>query len=150
MIRRTEQPTQGFTLIEILVAILLIGILIMVVLVPMTSLFGMNRNTNSQLSSNVSAQRVTEQIKGLWRDQDYYDRNCILGVTTTGMTVTVNSLNTMGVSTGTATTAVSTANCNTSALGSSWTPVPLKRLTVTSGSGTGAAVLTIDLVRPAQ
>jgi prepilin-type N-terminal cleavage/methylation domain-containing protein len=149
---RPAQPAsvQGFTIIEVLVATLLLGVLVMSVMAPLSSLFGLTRTSGNQLASTTLAQNVMEQAKGLWRDQAFYDRNCLAGVTLTGTTLTFSNLNTVGVVTpaGNSSTPVTTANCNTTALATPFTPVSMKRLTVVAGTGTSATTLQLDISRP--
>lgn len=141
---------QGFTLIEVLVATLLLGVLIMAVMAPLSSLFGLTRNSSSQLASTTLSQNVMEQAKGLWRDQAFYDRNCLAGLSFTGTTLTFANLNTVGVVTpaGNSGAPVTTANCNTTVLTTPFTPIPIKRLTVVAGTGTSATTLQLDISRP--
>lgn len=63
----TPQRTQGFTLVELLVAIALFGVLLAVLIPSITALLGINRSSERQLSSTTVAQRVVEDIKGAWQ-----------------------------------------------------------------------------------
>lgn len=156
MISRTNSRTRtpsaqretGFTLIEILVAVMLLGLLVITVLAPMTGLFGLSRTTNQQLSSVTQAQDRMEQAKGLWRTQSLYDRDCMKGLNTTGITIKVQNLSSTFQPTGTEFDPSTSSTCDTTTLSSSFTPVPAKRIRVASGSGNSATTLILDLARP--
>lgn len=138
---RTEQ---GFTLVETLVAILLLSILIMMVTAPITGLFGMTRDSTRRLSATGQAQQALEYIKSEWEDVAKYNATCVLdtlNVATLGA-VTVEALNYNGVSTG------NVAFRNSCASATSNSEAPIKRVTIVSTVQTTSAQLTIDLARP--
>lgn len=145
---KTNQLESGFTLIEILVATLLVGILLASVVAPMTGLFGISRDTNGQLASVTSAQNVMEQAKGLWRTQALYDRDCLKNVSFTNVTITVIYLDSGGNPVESAITPSNSATCDATTLSATFSAVPIKRVTVSSGTGNAAAVLRLDISRP--
>ena len=169
---------QGFTLVEILVAIALLGILAAVLTATLTGALGLNRQAQKQIDTASQVQAVLENIRNAWTVQDSYDRACAPGVTLpSGYTVKFVNLssraqpitqsnsvaspataapsNTLNISSGT--TCTTSAN---SALTDGSIPV-MRRVTVQSGtlpagspSGTAPTVgpqdlsLTLDLLRP--
>lgn len=139
----------GFTLIEILVATLLLGVLVLTVLAPVTGLFGLSRSTNQRLTTTTTAQNTMEQIKGLWRNNGgNFDRNCLPGLTLADTTVAVQDLDSNFAEQGTSAAPSTAATCTATALPSPFTPVPAKRVTVTAGSGKDSTVLTMDIAHP--
>ncbi|WP_119674121.1 prepilin-type N-terminal cleavage/methylation domain-containing protein [Deinococcus sp. RM] len=139
----------GFTLIEILVATLLLGVLVLTVLAPVTGLFGLSRSTNQRLTTTTTAQNTMEQIKGLWRNNGgNFDRNCLPGLTLTDTVVTVKDLDGTFAEQGTSATPSTATTCGATALPGSFTPVPAKRVKVTTGSGKYATTLTLDIAHP--
>ncbi|ADV68250.1 type IV pilus modification PilV family protein [Deinococcus maricopensis] len=61
----------GFTLTEALIAMALFAILITAVVAPLTSLFRVQRDSNSTLSATTSAQSTLEAIRDNWTPQTY-------------------------------------------------------------------------------
>lgn len=177
---RVSQPPsgQGFTLVEILVAIALLGILAAVLTATLTGALGLNRQAQKQIDTASQVQGVVEHIRNAWTVQDSYDRACVPNLSLpSGYTLKFVNLssraqpitqanvvaspasaapsNTLNTSSG--------ATCTTStnaALTGGGVPV-MRRLTVQSGtlpagspSGTAPTVgpqdvsLTLDILRP--
>lgn len=91
---RLHERQQGFTITEILVAILLLSILIVTVLGPMTGLFGLTRQTTNRTAASTTAQSVMEQIKGEWQNSPKYQMACISTASLpSGATVILQDLN---------------------------------------------------------
>lgn len=85
--------TQGFTIIEVLVAMALFAIVVLVVLAPLTGLFGLTQKSNQQATATNIAQQALETIRGQWLNSNNYryDINCVAGpLTTSGVTPTVS------------------------------------------------------------
>lgn len=177
---RISQPPsgQGFTLVEILVAIALLGILAAVLTATLTGALGLNRQAQKQIDTASQVQGVVEHIRNAWTVQDSYDRACVPNLSLpSGYTLKFVNLssraqpitqanvvaspasaapsNTLNVSTG----ATCTTSANAALTGGS-VPV-MRRVTVQSGtlaadspSGTAPTVgpqdlaLTLDLLRP--
>lgn len=59
--------SKGFTLIEMLAATVILGILITVVLAPIAQLFRNTSRSGQTLSVTTTAQEVTEYIRGQWQ-----------------------------------------------------------------------------------
>lgn len=55
----------GFTLIEVLVAIVLLGVIMVAVLTPMAGLFGVNRTSESIMDVNTLAQQRLEEARSV-------------------------------------------------------------------------------------
>ncbi len=141
--KRSFKPESGFTILEILMAMVLLGVLLIVVLSPMTGLFKMSRGTNNNVSSTMKSQNIMEQIKGVWASQSLYDRDCLPNLNTTGSTVIVTNLND-DLSLGAVVPYSADPNCST------LTPdnpvITMKRIQI----DTGTASLVLDLQRPTQ
>lgn len=163
-----NQTTDGFTLVELLAAIVIMGLLITAVLAPLTSLFRQTATSTQTLQATTQAQGALETIRGQWRspptpsspDQSIrtvndaarntvraaYDRTCYtLPTAPSGVSVvvTVQALNRSG-SVG----ASQTRNCGGSAPAASAVPV-MKRVTVTTTvANRTQATLSVDIPRP--
>lgn len=133
----------GFSLIEALIATLILGVLLTVALVPIGNLFHMAKSTQQQLDNNTLAQQVTERILNAWRDPARFDAGCLdLGSTPLplGVSATVQPLDANAVPAGPATPL---ANCPASG-----TLAPLKRLHVVADAGGPKAEVVLDVARP--
>lgn len=71
---------QGFTLIEILVAIALLGLLTAVLTGTLTGSLGLNRQAQQQLSANSQGQRLIETARQAWTTGSNYDSACVPGL----------------------------------------------------------------------
>lgn len=146
--------TDGFTILEVMVAILLMLIILTIVMVPLSQSFRSSSNTSKTANTSAVAQQVIEQVKGAWRVQANFDRNCISGlVLPTATTLAVQRVNEDGTPiTGNSETPNTAANCATATLVTGFTPAVFKRVTVTSGPVTDPTktVLVLDLRRPDQ
>ena len=83
------------TIIEVLVAIMLLSVVVLVVLTPLTGFFGLTRKSGTQVSATQAAQQAMEQIRGDWLNQTAYEQLCTaspLPVTTPPLSVTVTNL----------------------------------------------------------
>ena len=74
-----RHTAQGFTLVEILVALLLLGIVIVAILAPLTGLFGLTQRSTRQMDATAQAQQAMELIRGQWLDPSRYAGNCVVG-----------------------------------------------------------------------
>ena len=175
---KTDTRTQGFTLVEILVAIALLGILAAVLTATLTGALGLNRQAQKQLDTTSQVQGVLENVRNAWAVQDSYDRACAPSLSKPdGYTVTFVNLssraepitqdnevatssnsapiNTLNVSSGT----TCTTSTNAALTGGS---VPgMRRVKVQSGTPNPAApsnptvgpqdvALTLDILRPIE
>lgn len=135
---------QGFTLVEVLVAIALFGILMAVLIPSITALLGINRQGERQLNTTAQAQQVIESVKGAWQSAAAYDSNCAPGLTLpTDVTLKSQTLDSRAQNPGTL-GVVLTATCPAA----TGTPVPMRRVQVVAGTGTQTTTLTLDVLRP--
>ncbi len=154
---------QGFSLIELLAATVIFGVLLTVVLTPLANLFRNTGSSTRTLQTTTQAQQVLEAVKGQWRapptpsttdatvrdDNDAardaartnYDLSCYPGVTVPATaTVIIRPVDRNGV-------AGAPLNCSASMPALSNIPV-MKRITVTVRSNDSETVLSVDVPRP--
>ncbi|GMA15942.1 type II secretion system protein [Deinococcus metallilatus] len=165
---------QGFTLIEILVAIALLGILAAVLTATLTGSLSLNRQAQRQLDTTSNVQQVMENVRNAWTVLSNYNNACAPGMTVpSGYTVKfinlstraepINQNNTIAspptaapVNTlNTTTSSTCTASTNATLTGGA---VPtMRRVIVQSGTagpgnsqviGPQDVALTLDLLRP--
>ncbi len=164
---RIRGRVQGFTLIEILVAIALLGILASVLTATLTGSLSLNRQSQRQLDTATRAQQVLESIRGAWADtsggtiSSNYERACAPSSTVVlnGLSAKYINLNTRAqpinasgtvISTPSGTNVTLSANCAGVSLvqmtgGATY---PMRRLIVSSNTGAQDIVLTLDVLRP--
>jgi prepilin-type N-terminal cleavage/methylation domain-containing protein len=149
-VRRTD----GVTIVELLVAMAILGILLSLIVQPITSIFQVTNNSNRQLTGTSQAQRIVERFKGIGFDA--FDRNCVplLGNETnqtdlipSTVTARVQYLNPDASTTGTPVDLVASTNCAALTQVTNQT-TQLKRLSVTvvQGSQTSARII-VDVPR---
>ena len=155
MRRRPTEREAGFTLLEVLVAIVLFAIVVVAILAPLTGLFGLSQRSSQQSKATTYAQQVMEQIRGQWLVQANYDQICVTSTLPYGATATILNEDLNGNGLGNATLRFS---CGSNPV---ITPIPpLRRITVdipatATGTGTGsgngsgiASQLTVEVARP--
>lgn len=150
--------TQGFTIIEILVAIALLGILTAVLTSMLTGTLTLNRSSQTQLEKTSKAQQVIESIRGSWEavGGSNFDRICVQNYTPpAGFTATWQNLDSRaniitGAGSGSGNVLFISGNtplCSSKSV-TATTPV-MRRVTVTSGtSGEQNITLVLDVLRP--
>lgn len=122
----------GFTIIEVLVAIMLLTITIVVVLGPLTGMFGLSRKSGDQASATNVAQGVIEQVRGEWLATPKYTSACITATSLPdNTTVSIQNFNAKREAVGTAFNLVLDAACGDSPPDPD-PNVPLRQVTVTS------------------
>ncbi|GGL91827.1 pili assembly chaperone [Deinococcus aerolatus] len=165
--QRSRAVEQGFTIIEILVAIALLGILAAVLMATLTGSLNLNRQSQRQLDTATRAQQVLESIRGAWADtsagviSSNYERACAPSSTVAlnGLSATYINLNSRAqpinasgavISAPSGTNVIITANCSAQPLVqmTGGTPYPMRRLIVSSNTGAQDIVLTLDVLRP--
>lgn len=145
---------QGFTIIEILVAIAIIGVLTVVLSSTLIGTLGLNRDSQLQLDSATAAQQVMENIKGNWNTADdvNYDRVCAAIILPTGSTAKFINLDSRGkpLVLNDSGTPIKTSGCPSQPLNlvpSTMQPPVMRRVIATAGTGSQATTLTLDVVR---
>lgn len=160
--------SSGFSLVELLVSIVIMGLLITFVLSPLAQLFQNTSKSSQTLQVTTETQQVVEYIRGQWRaypislDEDNVDENVAaraasqsnydstcgnLPTNSPGLSsrITVKALDRNATET-------STLVDNATALkacGSTLNTAPLKRVTVTTtNSNNVRSSVTIDVARP--
>lgn len=135
----------GLSLIEVLVAIVILGVILAVIIMPIANLFGVTQRSNDELRLTTQAQQITEFIRGQWQNNpDLYDRGCYqnlpAAVAGTTVTVTLKALDLTGAETG-------TIACQAAAPP---VPPPLQRIevTVTQTSSNDVVNLVVDVANP--
>ena len=167
------KTSNGFSLIEMLAATVLLGVLITAVLAPLTQLFQNTRDSGQALRVTTQAQEVIESIRGQWKSypanpdpvnpssdlnnqsridsRNRYDRTCSIALSQlngVAQAVTVRALDRNGAVTGAALTLSTCSNPLPAPLASP-AIFPMKRLTVTTTTADGSrSNLTIDIPRP--
>ena len=164
---------KGFSLIEMLAATVILGILITVVLAPLTRLFENTRGNGQTLRVTTQAQQLTEYVRGQWQSypivmitdpadsskqidqnkakrtdsRNRYDRTCSVALPQlTGVTKTV-VVRALDRNAAAGSTLTFSENCTAATLSTS--PPPMKRVTVTTTTADGeSSSLTIDIPRP--
>lgn len=165
--KRSRVTEQGFTLIEILVAIALLGILASVLTATLTGSLNLNRQSQRQLDTATRAQQVLESVRGAWADtsggaiSSNYERACAPSSTVAlnGLSAKYINLNARAqpinasgavISAPGGTNVTITANCSAQPVVqmTGGAPYPMRRLIVSSSTGAQDIVLTLDVLRP--
>lgn len=163
--RRAVQS--GFTLIEVLIAIALLGILVAVLTATLTGSLNLNRQAQQQLGTTTGAQQVLESIRNAWTTLANYDNACAPSVSLpSGYSAQFTNLSTRAepitqsntvaspassapvntLNTSTSTSCTASANATLTGGG-----VPLmRRIIVSTGSSTQDTVLSLDILRPRE
>lgn len=143
----TPEREQGFTLVELLVAIALFGVLLAVLIPSITALLGINRSSERQLDSTTVAQRIVEDIKGAWQTPGRFYTGCVPGLSLPAGTSAQSQERDSRAG------AISGKGLNTIA-GTCPPTLPtdgpvMRRVVVRAGTGTPQEVtLTLDLLEP--
>lgn len=148
--------TKGLTLIEILIALALLGILVSFVVSALASSFQITRENRKSLDATTTAQRILEEIRGQWGDKTVYNTGCA-NVTLTPpnagfmtLTATRTDLTLAAVGTGTPAAAVTTP-CATLSASSTCTSAMKRVIVVATDTADTTRVLsrvTLDVVCP--
>lgn len=140
----------GFTIIEILVAILIFGILMVVLSSTLSGSLKLNHQAQQELSTTSGVQDVIEKIRNAWSVQANYDAVCVLGLSLpSGYTAKYMNLDSRANPITTPATNTITNTCPTTTVTPS-TPVVMRRIQVSSGSGAQGASLELDVLRPRE
>ncbi|WP_229659259.1 type II secretion system protein [Deinococcus wulumuqiensis] len=92
--RQLQEREQGLTIIELLVAIALLGILTAVLTATLTGSLSLNRQSQKQLDTTTQVQAIVENVRAAWKTQSNYDSACAPSVPVpTGYSVRFINLN---------------------------------------------------------
>ncbi|NTY01700.1 hypothetical protein [Deinococcus sp. JMULE3] len=138
---RTEPPTAGLTIVEVLVGVLLLSVIAVAVLSPLTSFFGLTRKSSQQVSATQQAQQVVEAIRGDWLSRPNYDQRCAADPLPAGTTVTLHTLDLSGAET-------ATVPLNAACTGNPPDPSPARRISVQVSVNGTTSTLNADVARP--
>lgn len=138
---------QAFTIIEVLVATALFAIVVLVVLVPITGLFGLTKRSTTQVGATNQAQQWVEQIKGQWQNQTTYDQACVTSATSlpTTVSVSIQDEDLQGNTVGSPYNIIVKTNCASQALGPN--PAPLRLIKVTATINGVLSTLSTEVAR---
>lgn len=144
----------GFTLIEVMVATMILGVIITAVLGPLTGMFGLTRRSMSQTDATSVAQATLEDVRGQWLNWGRYDAGCVTGdAFPATVSVSVQNLDAQLTPVGSSTSlARSTPADCPSSTGPRLAPAPaaspaLRRLTVTATVGGRASTLITEVAQ---
>lgn len=146
------QQTDGFTIIEVLLAIALLTVIVMVVMSGLTGSFRLSGNSTLQSVATNRSQAVIESIRGQWQTVSQYNSACVQLPTVSGITTTISvqDENVDGSSVGSPYSPTISSNCSSVAALANIRP--LRRVTVTStntsGSNIGQSKLTVEIAGP--
>lgn len=133
----------GFSLIEVVIATLILGVLLAAILTPIGGLFRMNKSSQQTLSNTTLAQQVAERIVGEWTDVAKFEGAC-LDLTSDplpgGVTVQVRELDDQAAPTG--------AYQNLGGCPQTASNAPIKRVRIRAAAGGPAAEVVVDVVHP--
>lgn len=153
-LRPSAATRGGFTLIEVLVATMILGLIITAVLGPLTGMFGLTRKSMSQTDATSVAQATLEDVRGQWLDWNKYDAGCVTGdAFPTTVSVSVQDLDRQLDPVGSAVSLTrSTLAACPSATGPRTGPPPttspaLRRLTVTATVGGRSSTLITEVAQ---
>ncbi|WP_291431127.1 prepilin-type N-terminal cleavage/methylation domain-containing protein [Deinococcus sp.] len=133
--------TQGFTIIEVLVAVFLTSVIALVVLTPLTGFFGLTRRSNQQVTATQQAQQVIEAVRGDWLSVVNYDQRCATQPIPATAQVTLTNLDVNGNSTG-------TPDLNATCGSNPPDTAPVRRINVQVTLGGATSSLSVDVARP--
>ena len=164
---RHRRRNNGFSLIEMLAATVILGVLITVVLAPLTQLFKNSGKNGRTLQTTTQTQQVVEYIRGQWQSypvaldssgadqnlslrsasQGRYDSTCgtLPAVNGLAFRITVKALDRNAGETSTIIDNATALQACTSAANTAL----MKRVTVTTTTAAGErSSLTLDIPRP--
>jgi prepilin-type N-terminal cleavage/methylation domain-containing protein len=95
-VQRRNRKLAGFTIVEVLVAIALFAIVVLVILVPITGLFGLTKRSTSQVSATNLAQQWVEQVKGQWQAPVAYNAACLTSLPPTNVAISIRDEDVQG------------------------------------------------------
>jgi type II secretory pathway pseudopilin PulG len=72
-VRRIE----GLTIIEVLIALSLLGVMTSLIVSSLTGSFALTRDSRRTLDATTNLQRIVEEIRGQWRQRGFYNAGCV-------------------------------------------------------------------------
>ena len=163
--RTPKGLTKGLTLVELLVAIAVFGVVMTVLIGPLVQSLGMTRESSDTLSLNTRGKSVLESVRGQWRGYKLdlsqpvgstenvaavtknteslrrYGLTCVENLDLTNASIKVEDLD----ATGTVTASQSLTNSSSCTGGLPATVAPIKRVTVTVDSPNSDSTVTLIL-----
>ena len=153
--------SKGLTIIEVLIALALLGVMVGFVANSLASSFQITRENRKSLDATSAVQRVVESVRGQWQSRGLYGAGCAeltlnqAGSNFMSITATVTKLNAAAETTGAA-QPLETSGC--AALLTTETCVllaePMKRVIVTAKDTQDTtrvlSTVTLDLVCPVK
>lgn len=142
------RPTEGFTIIEVLIAVTLLSVIVLVVMASLTGSFRLSGNTTLQSSATNSAQATLEAVRGQWQQNNaYYNAACVEYTLPANTSVSVQDETIDGAAIGAPYKPNFMSSC-TGASPKAFT-ASLRRITVTTtnttGANTGQSALTVEM-----
>ena len=166
------KSTRGFTLIEMLAATVILGVLITVVLGPLGQLFQNTRRNDQALQATTQAQELVENIRGQWQSypaatvtnadgsttdtnlskrtesQRRYDKTCYTPLPTVAGLTRTTEVRALDRSAAPGNVLALTV-CDSAPVSATVVPPPMKRVSVTIKTADGnQSLLTLDIPRP--
>lgn len=150
MPHRNSNGQQGFTIVEVLVAIVLLTVIVLAVLTPLTGFFGLTRRSNVQTGATQNVQRTVEVIRGEWLNATRYEQACWSGnLPNVNLQIQITNLDPNGVATGSPVRSgdAKTWNCSTAIPNDK---APLRRIQVTQldAQNTPLTSMTVEIAHP--
>lgn len=71
------QPSRGLTIVEILVALAILGLLTALLTTTLTGSLSLDRRAQQELKTSSEAQRLIETVRGAWDNKDNYRLACV-------------------------------------------------------------------------
>jgi len=133
----------GFSIIEVLIATVILGVLVGALVGPLGGLFRMTQDNQKLLDNTTLAQQVVERVVREWQDPDKFSRSCLDAATPLPAGVSIEVID-LTDKADVASAPYALRSCSGPA-----DSVLLKRVRVTANtSGRKAAVITLDIARP--
>ena len=126
-----RQNRSGFTLVEIMIALALLGLVIVMILTPMLGLFGFNRNTGDILDANTVVSQRLDEARTLVRSNYATPINFKARLDDLG--ITCQNIGIYG------------AVLNNSCYDTSASTPPLRRLTISTTQGNQSVSASVDV-----
>lgn len=116
----------GLTLIEVLIAMLILGVLLVTLSTALVPMFRITASTQKATQANITAQAVMETVHGQFANPriDAFKRSCVSNYTLPGkVNVTITTYNSAGQRVGSP--AALSTNCGTAIPDGTWRPYKL-------------------------